>query len=62
MHAPTEEHMEAVYKILKYLKWTLSRDIFLGKNSERSIEAYMDVDWAGAIDDKRSTSKYCTFI
>ncbi|RVW38703.1 Retrovirus-related Pol polyprotein from transposon RE1 [Vitis vinifera] len=62
MHAPAEEHMVAVYRILKYLKGTLGRGLFFGKNGEGSIEAYIDVDWAGAIDDRKSTSGYCTFV
>ncbi|KAL6343079.1 hypothetical protein AAG906_017891 [Vitis piasezkii] len=55
MHAPAEEHMVAVYRILKYLKGHLARS-FLWENGEGSIEAYIDVDWAGAIDDRKSTS------
>nr|CAN83535.1 hypothetical protein VITISV_014045 [Vitis vinifera] len=62
MHAPIEEHMEAVYRILKYLKGTLGLGLFFGKNGERSIEAYKDADWAGAIDDRKSTSRYFTFV
>ena len=28
----------------------------------QSVDAYSDVDWAGAIDDRRSTSGYFTFV
>ena len=28
----------------------------------QSVDAYSDVDWAGAIDDKQSTSGYFTFV
>ena len=27
-----------------------------------TLEAYKDADYAGSIDDRRSTSKYCTFL
>ena len=26
------------------------------------MEAYIDVDWAGFIDDRKSTKGYCTFV
>ncbi|PON48715.1 LOW QUALITY PROTEIN: hypothetical protein TorRG33x02_319380 [Trema orientale] len=61
MHSPYEAHLEAVY-ILKYLKEIAGRGLFFKKNSKRSIEAFTDADWAGAIDDRKSTSRYCTFV
>ncbi|RVW43561.1 Retrovirus-related Pol polyprotein from transposon RE2 [Vitis vinifera] len=30
--------------------------------NKRSIEVYTDADWAGAVDDRRSTSGYFTFV
>ncbi|EXB29675.1 Phospholipid:diacylglycerol acyltransferase 1 [Morus notabilis] len=32
------------------------------RNESRSIEGFTDVDWVGSIEDKRSTSGYCTFV
>ena len=26
------------------------------------MEAYADVDWAGFVDDRKSTTRYCTFV
>ncbi|KAL6327175.1 hypothetical protein AAG906_015214 [Vitis piasezkii] len=46
MHSPKESHLEAVYKILRYLK----------------VEIYTDADWAGSADDRRSTTGYCTYV
>ncbi|PON83175.1 hypothetical protein TorRG33x02_210090 [Trema orientale] len=62
MDSPCEAHLEAVYRILKYLKGTAGRGLFFKKNSKRSIEAFTDADWAGDIDDRKSTSGYCTFV
>ncbi|PON66810.1 Ribonuclease H-like domain containing protein, partial [Trema orientale] len=36
--------------------------LFFGKNEKRGIEAYTDADWAGSIDDRKSTSGYCTML
>lgn len=62
MHAPTEEHMEAVIQILRYLKGTLGKGLFFKKNEARNIEVFTDADWARSINDRRSTSEYCTFV
>ncbi|RVW17801.1 Retrovirus-related Pol polyprotein from transposon RE1 [Vitis vinifera] len=62
MHSPTEEHMEAVYRILRYLKMTPGKGLFFRKTENRDTEVYSDADWAGNIIDRRSTSRYCSFV
>ena len=62
MHSPYEEHLEAVYRILRYLKSTPGKGLFFKKNEKRGIEVYTDADWAGSVTDRRSTSGYCTFL
>jgi hypothetical protein len=62
MHAPCEKHMEAVYRILRYLKSAPGKGLMLYKNGHLEVEGYTDVDWAGSITDRRSTSGYCTFV
>ncbi|RVX16235.1 Retrovirus-related Pol polyprotein from transposon TNT 1-94 [Vitis vinifera] len=42
MHSPTEEHMEAVYRILRYLKMTPGKGLFFRKTENRDIEVYSD--------------------
>ncbi|RVW17531.1 Retrovirus-related Pol polyprotein from transposon RE2 [Vitis vinifera] len=63
MHNPREQHMNAVMRILRYLKNAPGKGILFAKNvNHQSIEVYIDVDWAGAVDDMRSTSGYFTFV
>ena len=62
MHSPHEEHLEVVYRILRYLKSSPGKGLFFKKNEQRSIEAYTDADWAGSVTDRKSTSGYCTFV
>ncbi|RVW23974.1 Retrovirus-related Pol polyprotein from transposon RE1 [Vitis vinifera] len=62
MHSPTEEHMEAVYRILRYLKMTPGKGLFFRKTENRDTEVYSDANWAGNIIDRRSTSGYCSFV
>ncbi|RVW70185.1 putative mitochondrial protein [Vitis vinifera] len=45
------------------LAYALSVGILFAKNVDhQSIEVYTDADWAGAVDDRRSTSGYFTFV
>ena len=48
---------------LRYLKSAPGKGILFTKNVDcQSVDAYSDADWAGAIDDRRSTSGYFTFV
>ncbi|RVW42232.1 Retrovirus-related Pol polyprotein from transposon RE1 [Vitis vinifera] len=63
MHNTGEQHMNAVMRILRYLKNAPGKGILFAKNvNHQSIEVYTDADWAGAVDDRRSTSGYFTFV
>ena len=62
MHSPGQEHYDAVLRILRYLKGTLGKGLFFANNAHFQVEIYTDADWAGSITDRRSTSKYCSFV
>ena len=62
MHSPNAYHLEAVYRILRYLKGTPGRGLLFKKNEHLQIEAFTDADWAGSVTDRRSTFGYCTFL
>ena len=62
MHAPSKEHMEAVYRILRYLKSAPGKGLLFSKNGTSNIEGYTNSDWAGDQTTRRSTSGYFTFV
>lgn len=62
MHSPSEAHMDAVTRILRYLKMAPGRGLVFSKNGHLNVEGYTDADWAGSITDWRSTSGYFTFV
>ncbi|KAL0560093.1 hypothetical protein IC582_000487 [Cucumis melo] len=62
MQAPYEKHMEAVNRILRYLKNTPGKGLMFRKTNRKTIEAYTDSDWAGSVIGRKSTSGYCTFV
>jgi len=63
MHCPTESHMQAVRRILCYLKTTPGkRVIFKIGGDSLEVQGYTDVDYAGLRMDRRSTTDYCMFL
>jgi hypothetical protein len=54
--------MEAVNRIIRYLKGCPGRGLLYKSNGSLRVECYTDADWAGSLDDRRSTSGYCTFV
>jgi hypothetical protein len=62
MHQPQEEHMQAVHRILSYLKLNPGRGIFFKKSITRNIEIYTDADHARDRETRKSTSGYCTYV
>ena len=62
MHDPKTIHLEAVNRILRYLKGCPGTGLLYTKQGNLQVECYTDADWAGSLDDRRSTSGYCTFV
>jgi hypothetical protein len=53
---PKESHVLAVKRIFKYLKCTKEFGLWHPKEKDLSLISYIDADWEGYIDDRRSTS------
>ena len=62
MHCPREEHLDATYRILRYLKSCSGKGLFYKSSESREVEVFSDADWTRSITDKRSTSGYCTYV
>ncbi|XP_062103931.1 uncharacterized mitochondrial protein AtMg00810-like [Humulus lupulus] len=64
MHDPCQGHVNAVYRILRYLKQKPGKKPFLQKKkkTEIKVEVFTDADWAGSIDDRKSTTGYRTIV
>lgn len=60
MKSPSEEHMEAVYWILRYLKSSLGKGLFFKKSKARGVEVFTYANWAGSVSDRKSASGYCS--
>jgi hypothetical protein len=62
MHDPRVVHQEVVDRIFRYLKCCLGRGLLIEKNNHMRIEVYIDADWVGCQDDRKSTSGHCAFV
>ena len=62
MHNPNEIHIEAIFKILHYLKTTPDKGIQFQKAEGTKLEAYIDVDWVGSVANQILIFSYCTFL
>ena len=62
MTKPRKPHLDAVYKVLQYIKGCLGQGILLSATSNFHLKAYTDANWASCIDTRRSTIGYCIFL
>ena len=58
MAAPTEEHWAAAKGVLRYVAGTLHMRIVYGKGGSKVVLGYGDIDYAGCVDTRRSTTSY----
>jgi len=47
---------------MRYLKNYPSLDLLFPRKSEAQVLGYVDADWVGCIDSRRSTTKLCFFL
>lgn len=62
MHRPTDLHWLAAKRVLRYLAGSRDRGIFLRRNTNLSLHAFSDSDWAGNRDDYTSTGAYIVYL
>jgi hypothetical protein len=62
MHSPTQTHWTATKRLLRYLKNTIFHGINIRKTSSPTLTCFSDADWAGSLDDRKSTSAYLLFL
>lgn len=49
MHSSNAEHLETVYRILRYLKADLEKGLFFKKIGEINVSIFTNADWAGSV-------------
>jgi hypothetical protein len=61
MTKPIEIHLQVAKRALRYLKGTVNYGIHYKKGGDEELLAFMDSDYAGDMEDRKSTSGY-TFL
>ncbi|KAK2983111.1 hypothetical protein RJ640_013642 [Escallonia rubra] len=62
MEAPTVTHMKAAKRILRYLKGTIEFGLFYSPSNNFKLLAYCDSDFAGDLDDRKSTTGFVFYM
>ncbi|KAL3617184.1 hypothetical protein CASFOL_038931 [Castilleja foliolosa] len=62
MHNPRQTHMQALKRVLRYLKGTIHHGLFLNRNASLTLSAFSDSDWGGVNDAGRSTTAYILYL
>jgi len=56
MSCPKEDHMRAAKGVLRYLRGATRLRVVYG--DDKPLQGYVDANWAGDIDDRRSTTGF----
>jgi histone deacetylase 1/2 len=62
LHSPTCVHWSAVKRILRYIRFSSDIGIRICRSNSRLVSAFSDADWAGSVDDRRSTGGFAVFF
>jgi hypothetical protein len=62
LQAPTSVHWTAVKRILRFLKHTISFAFVIRRSSSTMASVFFYADWAGCMDDRKSTGGFAVFL
>jgi len=62
MQSPCSSHFDAATRVLRYLKGSVGKGLFLSASSFINLVGYADSDWAGCPTTRRSTTGYFTML
>lgn len=62
MDKPTDIHMLAALRVLKFIKNHPGQGLFFKADSPLCLKGYCDSDWGACLDTRRSTTGFCFFL
>ena len=57
-----ESHMIAFKRVIKYVKTIANFGVWFNKDTNDVLAGYSDADWAGNVDDRKSTLGGCFYV
>ncbi|XP_019157374.1 PREDICTED: uncharacterized protein LOC109153939 [Ipomoea nil] len=60
--APTDKHMSAAHKVLRYIKSAPGQGLFYAKGDDLQLNVFSYSNWASCIETRRSITGYCIFL
>ena len=57
-----ESHLTTMKRIIRYINGTLDYGLWYFKDSNACLAGYSDADWAGNVNDRKSTSSGCFYL
>ncbi|XP_019197731.1 PREDICTED: uncharacterized protein LOC109191559 [Ipomoea nil] len=62
LDCPTDIHLQAAHRILRYIKGAPAQGHFFPANNQLCLKGFSDSDWAACPDTRRSVSGFCIFL
>ncbi|XP_057845053.1 secreted RxLR effector protein 161-like [Cryptomeria japonica] len=62
MQEPKTSHWLAAKRVLRYIHGTMDHGLEYKKNDQFFLTGYTDADYAGSVDDRKSTSRFVFFL
>ena len=59
---PKQSRLTAVKRIIRYISGTPYYGLWYSKDSNACLAKYSDADWAGSVDDRKSTLGGCSTL
>lgn len=59
---PQTAHLNAAYHVLRHLKGSAGQGILFHAAKDFQLKAFVDSDWGGCLDSRRSVTGFCIFL